>query len=119
MVLPPAGIIYKYFIGKGNNSIMVRSLFKNRFWWIQHDREDMSACNFCWTQIRKIPIFEAMKCKFPGNKSGVSNRNYTQVQASTLLADNVPGSLPPTSAMSSILATPQHKAKKKRLGNSL
>lgn len=34
MVMPPAGVIYKYFIGKGNNSIMVRSLFKNRFWWI-------------------------------------------------------------------------------------
>jgi len=33
MVLPPANVVYKYFIGKGNNSIMVRSLFKNRFWW--------------------------------------------------------------------------------------
>lgn len=25
---------FKYHIGKGNNSIMVRSLFKNRYWWI-------------------------------------------------------------------------------------
>jgi hypothetical protein len=34
LVYPPSNIIYKYFIGKGNNSIMVRSLFKNRFWWV-------------------------------------------------------------------------------------
>jgi hypothetical protein len=50
--LPPANIMYKYFIGKGNNSIMVRSLFKNRFWWMQHDREEMEKCNFCWTQVK-------------------------------------------------------------------
>jgi hypothetical protein len=50
-VLPPAGIIYRYFVGKGNNSIMVRSLFKNRFWWVQHDKEDIVGCNFCWTQL--------------------------------------------------------------------
>lgn len=34
LIFPPSNIIYKYFIGKGNNSIMVRSLFKNRFWWV-------------------------------------------------------------------------------------
>jgi hypothetical protein len=33
-IVPPQNIIYKYFIGKGNNSIMVRSLFKNRYWWV-------------------------------------------------------------------------------------
>lgn len=49
LILPPSNIIYKYFIGKGNNSIMVRSLFKNRFWWVQHDKEEMEKCNFCWT----------------------------------------------------------------------
>jgi hypothetical protein len=28
------GALYRYHIGMGNNSIMVRSLFKNRYWWI-------------------------------------------------------------------------------------
>lgn len=49
LIYPPSNIIYKYFIGKGNNSIMVRSLFKNRFWWVQNDKEEMEKCNFCWT----------------------------------------------------------------------
>lgn len=49
LVFPPSNIIYKYVIGKGNNSIMVRSLFKNRFWWVQHDKEEMEKCQYCWT----------------------------------------------------------------------
>ena len=49
VVYPPPNIIYKYVIGKGNNSIMVRSLFKNRFWWVQHDKEEMEKCQYCWT----------------------------------------------------------------------
>ena len=49
VALPHPNVIYKYFIGKGNNSIMVRSLFKNRYWWVQNDKEEMEKCNFCWT----------------------------------------------------------------------
>ncbi len=52
--MAPVNVIYKYFIGKGNNSMMVRSLFKNRFWWVQHDREEMERCNFCWTQTNTV-----------------------------------------------------------------
>ena len=44
--------MYKYSIGRGNNSIMVRSLFKNRFWWIQSDKAEMEKVNFMWTQIK-------------------------------------------------------------------
>ena len=40
---------FKYHIGKGNNSIMVRSLFKNRYWWIQFDKNEMEKVNFMWT----------------------------------------------------------------------
>jgi hypothetical protein len=79
IVYPPPGIIYRYFVGKGNNSIMVRSLFKNRFWWVQHDKEDITGCNFCWTQLRKVHIFEALKCKFPHKKSGIKNVNYKPI----------------------------------------
>lgn len=73
LVLPPSNIIYKYVIGKGNNSIMVRSLFKNRFWWVQHDKESLEQCQYCWTQIRKVPIMESIPCKFPNKRSGLKN----------------------------------------------
>ena len=48
-MLPTSNVIYKYFIGKGNNSIMVRSLFKNRFWWVCGDNNETEKGNFCWT----------------------------------------------------------------------
>jgi len=72
---PPASITYKYFIGKGNNSIMVRSLMKNRYWWAQHEREEMEKCNYCFTQNKKNNIMEVLPCKFPNKKSGIKNTN--------------------------------------------
>jgi hypothetical protein len=44
---------YKVFVGKGNNSVMVRSLFKTRFWFMIHDKEEMDKVNLMWTQCRK------------------------------------------------------------------
>ena len=99
--IQPVNTIYKYFIGKGNNSIMVRSLFKNRYWWVQHDKESLENCNFCWTQIRKVNIMEALPAKFASKKSGIKNVNYNPK------VENPPGSAPGTIGMSSILATPQ------------
>ena len=40
---------YKVFVGKGNNSVMVRSLFKSRYWWLLHDKEELDKVNFMWT----------------------------------------------------------------------
>ena len=66
--------MFKYGIGKGNNSLMVRSLFKNRFWWMQSDKStEMEKVNFMWTQIKNINHMSTLLCKFPNKKSGVSS----------------------------------------------
>jgi len=66
----------------GNNSIMVRSLFKNRYWWIQHDKNEMEAVNFMWTQIKNLSHMETLLCKYPDQKSGVrQNRVATSLSA--------------------------------------
>ncbi len=54
---------YKCFVGKGNNSVMVRSLFKSRFWWLLNDKEEVEKVNFLWTSCRKNTIMTAFKCK--------------------------------------------------------
>ena len=51
-IIPHQNVMYKYFIGKGNNSIMVRSLFKNRYWWVQGESIDDNKINFSWTQTK-------------------------------------------------------------------
>ena len=50
LVPPPAlNRNYKYVIGNGNNSILVRMALKQRWWWTNGDWEDF---NFAWTQCR-------------------------------------------------------------------
>jgi tubulin---tyrosine ligase len=43
--------------------MLIRSLFKSRYWWTSHDKEEPEKVNFLWTQIRRIPIMQAFKCK--------------------------------------------------------
>ena len=40
---------YKAYIGRGNNSLLVKSLIKRRFWWEIVDHPDNSV-NFYWSQ---------------------------------------------------------------------
>jgi hypothetical protein len=40
---------YKYYIGKGNNSQLVRTALKTRFWWQMGDFEEWIDYNFMWT----------------------------------------------------------------------
>jgi hypothetical protein len=97
-------VLFKYVVGKGNNSIMVKNLFKNRFWWMPYEKEEMEKCNFIWTQIKNAKIMEVLPCLFPNNKSGIKNC--------------APGSaLVNQTTNSALIATPQQKSsKKKKLG---
>lgn len=40
-----------YYVGKGNNSMLIRGLMKRRFWWTEGTLEQ---ANFVWTQLKKI-----------------------------------------------------------------
>ena len=41
---------YKFYLGKGNNYLLVKSLLKRRFWW--NAEEDLKKSNFAWTQLK-------------------------------------------------------------------
>lgn len=41
---------YKFYVGKGNNSHLIRNLMNQRWWWQSHSRENMDELNFLWTQ---------------------------------------------------------------------
>lgn len=59
---------YRCYVGKGNNQMLIRSLFKNRFWWLFHEKEEPEKVNFFWTQLRKLPIMNSLTCKFVNPK---------------------------------------------------
>jgi len=47
----------KFKIGRGNNSLLLKESFKNRWWWnVMPNDSDNKEMNFIWTQI-KVPQF--------------------------------------------------------------
>lgn len=49
---------YKYIIGRGNNSILIRMCLKQRWWWTKGSWEDF---NFIWTQSKSKIAMEEIK----------------------------------------------------------
>jgi len=84
---------YKYFLGKGNNSIMIRAMMKQRWWWTQVENKEASDLNFMWTQLKQNKFIEGLKMtrKTPFETlegSGISshgNGNDTTAQTITTL----------------------------------
>jgi hypothetical protein len=52
---------YKYYIGRGNNSILVRAALKTRFWWSMGDFEEWGDYQFLWTQWKSNKILDQIK----------------------------------------------------------
>jgi hypothetical protein len=52
---------YKYYIGRGNNSILVRAALKQRFWWSMGDFDEWDDYNFMWTQWKSNKILDCIK----------------------------------------------------------
>lgn len=50
---------YKFYLGKGNNYLLVKSLLKRRFWWTVE--EDPKKANFAWTQLKINYLYQYEK----------------------------------------------------------
>jgi len=53
----------KYFVGNGNNPMLVKSVLKQRWWWALADSID--TANLVWTQWKKPRIMAMMPCIRP------------------------------------------------------
>lgn len=50
---------YKAFVGKGNNSILIKNTLKNRFWW--NISENDGEANLYWLQNRDNKFIQQLK----------------------------------------------------------
>jgi len=57
--LPISNGIYRAYVGKGNNSILIKNTLKARFWW--NISENDSDANFNWQQSRDNKLIETLK----------------------------------------------------------
>ncbi|EAS00525.2 tubulin-tyrosine ligase family protein (macronuclear) [Tetrahymena thermophila SB210] len=54
--------LYKVYIGLGNNGILVRQIFKSRWWWqLVESHDDWPDCQFLWMQWRRKEYTKYMK----------------------------------------------------------
>jgi len=63
----------KYFVGKGNNSKLIKTIMAKRWWWNLETKEENS--NFVWTQLKIYSIYEKQPTnlvKFEDSKSLLS-----------------------------------------------
>lgn len=77
---------YKYYIGKGNNSILVRAALKTRFWWSMGDYDQWEGYHFLWTQWKSNKILDVIK-PFKDAK-GEGNTTVSESLVSTKPTDN-------------------------------
>lgn len=88
---------YKYYIGKGNNSGLVRTALKSRFWWSMGDCDDWTDYHFIWTQWKSNKILNCLKSwkdhsaqndgKTDRKKSSQSGRAGIESQLTTQATD--------------------------------
>lgn len=44
---------YVMYVGKGNNSTLIKNVIKNRPWWVVTEDKNDPAINMVWTQLRQ------------------------------------------------------------------
>lgn len=68
-IVPSQNPNYIYFLGKGNNSELVKRIFTSRPWWTQADEETFPNVNLAWTQILNTKFIQTIPladiCKKP------------------------------------------------------
>lgn len=53
---------FKYFLGPGNNSKLVKQLLSSRWWWTRVSLEEKDSANLFWTQWKEWPVINSLAC---------------------------------------------------------
>ena len=57
-----AGFTYKYYLGSGNNSKLVKQLMSARWWWVRVTEEEKDQANLIWTQWKEWSVITNLPC---------------------------------------------------------
>ncbi len=76
----------KFYVGRGNNDAAVRSVLKQRSWWIQHTEEDFNEINFLWTQWKKQKHIDFL-ANYGTNSGNKSLKLYSKMEQNKQLTN--------------------------------
>lgn len=85
---------YKYYLGSGNNSKLVKQIMSNRWWWTRVPEEEKESAHFVWTQWKEWEFIKALPCiedmspqvETTSQFSLDSKTKYTQVNINNVLS---------------------------------
>ena len=60
VITPTEPCCYKYYLGKGNNAQLVKTVLGNRWWWTRVEEDDKAQANLVWTQWKEKEWMEQM-----------------------------------------------------------
>jgi hypothetical protein len=52
---------YVIYVGKGNNSTLIKNVVKNRPWWVVTEDSTDPNINMVWTQLRQNEVLNEFK----------------------------------------------------------
>lgn len=93
-VLKEPGITFRYYLGSGNNSKLVKHLMGSRWWWVRVPEEEKESAHFIWTQWKEWGFIKSLPCLTNKNPeieattrfSIDSKVKYTQVNANNVIS---------------------------------
>ena len=97
---------YKYYIGRGNNSILIRAALKTRFWWSMGDFDDWSDYNFLWTQWKSNKILDQIKPHKEGVNKDHKGDKRDGTQSESLMSTQ-PTDKESNSSVENLITTPK------------
>ena len=50
---------YRFYVGKGNNSNLIKSIMKQRWWW--SETSEPASAHFVWTQLKHQPTIDRQR----------------------------------------------------------
>ncbi|OMJ74802.1 hypothetical protein SteCoe_26218 [Stentor coeruleus] len=53
---------YKYYLGSGNNSKLIKQVMSNRWWWTRVPEEEKESAHFIWTQWKEWEFIKSLPC---------------------------------------------------------
>lgn len=81
---------YKYYLGKGNNSALIKQCLSSRWWWSRVSEEEIGSANFVWTQWKDKKVVESLPNLSPRieieNRLGVTvttNARFNEPQSTS------------------------------------
>lgn len=67
---------FKFYVGNGNNCNLIKSILKQRFWWVETN--DISAAHLVWTQLKHNPTILRQECVSELALKAISSQNFVE-----------------------------------------